>query len=282
MRAGAHKRLLRGGILTRRGRRWERPAMRAHRIVAAALAGAAASLLVPALAQGALRADHLTVANTPATVRVVVHFTGSPPLTGLARQVDAPDPHPSDGRSSVRINATGISTGAPQVTGAGVTASVTGLPGRIVVKLRSGANTLKFLQYRVSVPRNVVVIDLWKVTSAASARVLSDGCLKMTSWSAANGRAKAKGLELQSLFEHGLVLTLRGSDGKAISEKPLTATEGVFKPDFSGYASPGHWSGSMPVPAAAHGARAMLEAWSASAKDGSLECLVQTPVRVAP
>ena len=69
--------------------------------------------------------------------------------------------------------------------------------------------------------------------------MLSDGCLKMTSWSARNGRAKAKGLELQPLFEHGLVLTLRGSDGSAISEKPLTATEGVFKPDFSGYSSPG-------------------------------------------
>jgi hypothetical protein len=38
----------------------------------------------------------------------------------------------------------------------------------------------------------------------------------------------------------------------------------------------------MLVPAASQGARAMLEAWSSSAKDGSLECLVQTPVRVAP
>lgn len=256
--------------------------MRASRMLAAALAGAAASLLVPALAQGALRADHLTIASTPAKVRVVVHLSGSPPLTGLERQVDAPDPDPSDGRSSVRINATGISTGAAQVTGSGVTARVQGLPGRIVVRMRSGANTLKFLRYEVSVPRSVVVIDLWKVTSSAKARVLSDGCLKMTSWSAASARARAKGLELQPLFEHGLVLTLRGSDGSAISERPLTATEGVFKPDFSGYASPGHWSGSMPVPAASTGARAMLEAWAASAKDGSLECLVQTPVRLAP
>jgi hypothetical protein len=256
--------------------------MRASRIVAAALAGSAVSLLVPALAQGALRADRLTIANTPAKVRVVVHFTGSPPLTGLERQVDAPDPDPIDGRSSVRINATGISTSAAQVTGSGVTAQVVGRPGRIVVRMRSDANELKFLQYKVSVPRNVVVIDLWKVTSSARARVLNDGCLKMTSWSARNSRAKAKGLELQPLFEHGLVLTLRGSDGSAISERPLTATEGVFKPDFSGYSSPGRWSGSMPVPAASHGARAMLEAWSSSAKDGSLECLVQTPVRVAP
>jgi hypothetical protein len=256
--------------------------MRASRILAAALAGCAVSLLVPALAQGALRADRLTIANTPSKVRVVVHFTGSPPLTGLERQVDAPDPDPIDGASRVRINGTGITTGAAPVTGAGVTARIVGLPGRIVVRMTSDANELKFVQYKVSIPRNVVVIDLWKVTSSANARVLSDGCLKMTSWSAKGGRAKARGLELQPLFEHGLVLTLRGADGAAISEKPLTATEGVFKPDFSGYASPGRWGGSMPVPAASHGARAMLEAWSSSAKDGSLDCLVQTPVRVTP
>lgn len=256
--------------------------MRTSRLLAAVVAGVAASAVAPAVAQAALRADRVTIARTPSIVRVVVHFSGSPPLTGLERQIDAPDADPIDGRSSVRINGAGITTRAAAVTGAGVTARVTGLPGRVVVRLRSAPNTLKFLQYKVSVPRNVVVIDLWRVTSAAGARVLSDGCLKMTSWSAKGGRAKASGLELQPLFEHGLVLTLRGSDGSAISEKPLTATEGVFKPDFSGYASPGHWSGSMPVPAAAHGARAMLEAWSASAKDGSLECLVQTPVRVAP
>ncbi|HTI35845.1 MAG TPA: hypothetical protein VL422_19365 [Miltoncostaea sp.] len=256
--------------------------MRVSRLFAAVLAGVAASALVPAAAQAALRADRLTIASTPATVRVVVHFSGSPSLTGLERQIDTPDPDPLDGRSSVRINATGITTRAAPVTKAGVTARVVGLPGRVVVRLRSDANRLKFVQYKVSVPRNVVVIDLWKVTSAAAARVLSDGCLKMTSWSAKGGRVKASGLELRPLFEHGLVLTARGSDGAAISEKPLTATEGVFLPDFSGYASPGHWSGSMPVPAASHGARVMLEAWSASAKDGSLECLVQTPVRLAP
>jgi hypothetical protein len=256
--------------------------MRAHRLLLAVAACAAASALVPALAQAALRADRVTIASTPAYVRVVVHFSGSPPLTGLERQIDAPDPEPLDGHSSVRINAAGITTRAAPVTGAGVTARVVGLPGRVVVKMRSDPRKLKFVQYKVSVLRNGVVIDLWRVTSVAGARVLSDGCLKMTSWSAKGGRAKASGLELQPLFEHGLVLTLRGSDGTAISEKPVTATEGVFLPDFSGYASPGHWSGSMPVPAAAHGARAMLEAWSSSAKDGSLECLVQTPVRVAP
>jgi hypothetical protein len=256
--------------------------MRAPRILASGLVAAAVALLLPALAHGALTADRVTVANTPGKVRVVLHFTGGPPLTGLERQIDATDPEPIDGLGIVRINATGITATAAPVTRAGVTVRVLRRPGRILVRLRSDAGSLKFLQYKVSVPRNVVVIDLWKVTTVRGARVLSDGCLKMTSWSAKGGRAKAKGLELQPLFEHGLVLTLRGSDGSAIVEKPLTATEGVFRPDFSGYSSPGRWSGSMPVPPASHGARAMLEGWVASAKDGSLECLVQTPVRVKP
>jgi hypothetical protein len=256
--------------------------MRTSRLLTAVLAGAAISALAPAVAQAALRADRMTTSSTASTVRVVVHFSGSPGLTGLERQIDTPDPDPLDGRASVRINGRGITTRAAPVTEAGVTARVAGLPGRLVVRLSSGQKRLKFVQYKVSAPRNVVVIDLWRVTSAAGARVLSDGCLRMSSWSSKGGRAKASGLELRPLFEHGLVLTLRGSNGSAIAQKPLTATEGVFLPDFSGYASPGRWRGSMPVPAAAHGARAMLEAWSASAKDGSLECLVQTPVRVAP
>ena len=138
------------------------------------------------------------------------------------------------------------------------------------------------MRYSVSIPRNVLVIDLLRVTHLAPRRrKLNDGCLRMTSWSAAGGTAKAKGRELQPLFEHGLVLTLRGEDGAPIAEKPVTATEGVFLPDFSGYAVPGRWSGAMPFTVPSQ-RRAMLEAWSSSAKDGSLDCLVQTPVLLKP
>ena len=182
----------------------------------------------------------------------------------------------------MRINATGITDrGGAGHAGAGVRARVAQRPGNLLVLLDAPAGTLKFVSYNVSVPRNVLVIDLWKVTTAPGARILSDGCLRMTSWSAAGARAKAKGRELQPLFEHGLVLTLRGAGGVPVAEKPLTATEGVFRPDFSGYAVPGRWGGSMPYSVASQ-RRAMLEAWSSSAKDGSLVCLVQTPVLLRP
>jgi len=133
------------------------------------------------------------------------------------------------------------------------------------------------------VPRNVLVIDLWKATADRAATVLDDGCLRLTSWTGRDGRARARGLELEPLFEHGLVLSLRapGAGGSTLGQRPITATAGTFLPDFSGYAIPGRWrGGTPPIPGLPR--RAMLEAWSASAKDGSLECLVQLPVNVIP
>ena len=52
---------------------------------------------------------------------------------------------------------------------------------------------------------------------------------------------RSRGLELEPLFEHGLVLSLRGRTPAAttIVERPVTATAGVFLPDFSGYAIAG-------------------------------------------
>jgi hypothetical protein len=252
-----------------------------------ALAGAllAAGLLALALAPRAsaqLAATDLRVASNAKVVRVIVDFAGAR-LTGLARQVDAIDPGISDGRGVVRVNATGITSGATPASGAGVTARVVRRPGSILVRIRGAQGRFKFLQYKVSVPRNVLIVDLWKASAARGATVLDDGCLRLTRWSGTGGRGRAGGLELQPLFEHGLVLSLRAPDagGSPLAERPLTAQEGTFLPDFSGYAVPGRWSGTTPAVGGLP-RRAMLEAWAASAKDGSLECLVQVPIRVVP
>ncbi len=85
------------------------------------------------------------------------------------------------------------------------------------------------------------------------------------------------------------MLSLREADAGAttLALRPVTATGGVLRPDFSGYRSPGRWSGRLSFAIAAPtgtppALAAMLEAWSTSAKDGSLECLVQTPVVAGP
>ncbi len=253
--------------------------MTARRVLLTVSIAWAGALVLPGLAIAALQVESVRVTSAPATIRVFVQFTGDPPLTGLERQTDTLDPQPLDGRAVVRVNATGIRTGpAPTAAAAaGLQVRISQRPGNLVILLDSAANRLKFVSYRVSVPRNLLIIDLWRVTTAGAARVLDDRCLRMTRWTSLGARATARGLERVPLFEHGLVLTLRGAGGAVIAEKPLIATEGTFRPDFSGYSTPGTWRGSMPYSVGTV-RRAMLEAWSASAKDGSLDCLVQTPV----
>jgi hypothetical protein len=92
-----------------------------------------------------------------------------------------------------------------------------------------------------------------------------------------------RGLELRPLFEHTVVASLRaeGAGGSTLALNPLTASGFRFRPDFSGYLRPGRFAGPIPVTVTAP-LRVMLEAWSTSAKDGSLECLVQTPVLLRP
>jgi hypothetical protein len=254
-----------------------------------ALAGATAlaALGAPSQAAAALTATGADVAARPAYHQVVIPVSGGT-LTGLERQVDAPDPSPGDGRAVVRVNGPGITARAVTVRRGGVSVRLTRRPGSVLAILDGPPGGWKFVSYAVDGSRTRLVIRLWRTTLDARARILDDGCLRLTRWTA-RGVVRARGLELQPLFEHGLVLSLRreGAGGRTMALRPLTAIEGTFLPDFSGYARPGTWSGRLSVAVAAPigtspAMRTMLEAWSTSAKDGSLDCLVQTPVILRP
>jgi len=200
--------------------------------------------------------------------------------------VDTIDPDVTDGRAVVRVNARAIGTTAPAAGRAGVVVQIARRPGHILVLLAAApasAGRFKFVSYRASVPRNVLVIDLWKTTTRRSAAIRDDGCLRITRWGGGSGRTSARGRELQPLFEHNVVLSLRleGAGGATVALRPLTARPGRFRPDLSGYSVPGHWNGTLRH-AMSGPTRAMLEAWTTSAKDGSLECLVQVPVVLRP
>ena len=253
-----------------------------RRLTALAALAVAAGLAAPATGLGALTATGVSLAGRPAYEQVVVSFGGGT-LTGLARQVDALDPAPGDGRAVVRVNGRGITAAHVSTTRAGTRARLARRPGNILVLLDAPAGRFKFVSYAVDGSRRHLVIRLWRATLSPAARILDDGCLRLTSWSGRVG-ATVKGLEREPLFEHGLVLSLRAANagGTTLFERPVTATEGTFLPDFSGYSSPGHWSGKLTFSLAGPAVPAMLEAWSASAKDGSLECLVQTPVIARP
>ena len=187
-------------------------------LAGAVLLLALAALWAPRPAAAALTADSIRIVDRPASVRVIVHFRGGR-LTGLANQVDTTDPDITDGRAVVRVNARGIRTTAPAAGRAGVVVQIARQGGHIVVLLDeppAAAGRFKFVSYRTSVPRNVLVIDLWKATTRRAATIRDDGCLRITHWSGGSGRTSAGGRELEPLFEHGLVLSLRleGAGGR--------------------------------------------------------------------
>lgn len=245
--------------------------------IACALAGA---LAIPSTGTAALRATGLTVATRAAYDQVVVTFAGGR-LGDHERQVEATDVAPGDGRAVVRVAGRGIAARPAIATGPGVTARLAGAPGAVRVVMTTPPGRSKFVQYRVDGSRTRLVVRLWRARVTPAARVLDDGCLRLTAWSGRGG-GSARGLELQPLFEHALVLSARraGAGGAALAERPLTAREGTFLPDFSGYATPGRWGGRLRAAPGAAVVPVMLEAWSTSAKDGSLRCLVQTPVNL--
>jgi hypothetical protein len=257
-----------------------------------ALLGTASLALLASLAPTAMAADKqsasgIDIRQRPAAVRIAIVLPAGTDLDAFASDVEAVDAAPLDGRAVLRVRAAGLSVRSQDATGGGITVRLRPRPGGATILITGRRHALKFVSYGRPSGRRLV-IDMWRNTTAAGARILNDGCLKLTRWGATPGIATARGRELQPLFEHGLVLSLRreGPGRSLIAETPVTATEGVFKADFSGYRIPGRWNGSLPftlVPApGTTRTRAMLEAWASSAKDGSLECLVQTPVILRP
>lgn len=232
-------------------------------------------------------ASGLHISQRPAAVRIAIVLPRGTDLGASETDVEALDAAPLDGRAVVRVTSAGLRVRAADAEGAGVRVRLRPRRNGLVVLVTGQRHTLKFVSYGRPTGRRLV-IDVWRNTTASAARVLNDGCLRLSRWSTAPGIATARGRELTPLFEHGLVLSLRreGPGPSTVAQRPLIAAEGVFRADFSGYKIPGRWSGSLafslvPAPGTTR-TRAMLEAWSSSAKDGSLDCLVQVPVILRP
>lgn len=254
-------------------------------ILAALVVAGVAALWAPAPAGAALTATSVRIDERPAATRVVIAFRGGR-LTGLANQVDTIDPDIGNGRAVIRVNARGIRTTAPARGAGGLVVQVARRSGHIVALLDervAARGRFKFVSYRIPGGRRALVVDVWKTDVTRAAAVRDDGCLRLTRWRNGRGVLRVAGLEREPLFEHNVVLSLRiaGAGGATLALKAVTARGGVLRPDFSGYSRPGRFRGLVRYSVAGP-TRAMLEAWSASAKDGSLECLVQAPVVLRP
>lgn len=222
------------------------------------------SLLAGSAAVGlAHRAVGVRVGDHPAFVRVVVDLTDGPLRF---HEVDATDPKPFDGLARLSVSSPGIQTSAPRVTARGVRTFVRQGTNRIFVHLEAQPRRFKYVAYSVLSGPDRLVVDLWKAAPpvrAAEVRRAPDGCLTLGRFSVAGGRVVASGRE-RNLFEHSLVVRVRGADGRLIREHPATAAAGRWSVAF-GYA-------------VARAQPGTLEAVALSAKDGALDCIVQQQV----
>lgn len=227
--------------------------------VVIALAAAAPAEAAPLTAVGVRTADH------PGFVRVIVDFTG-----GTVREFDvvATDPNPfRDGVVRLPLSRAGVRTTVDEVRGNGVTVRIAQGSGRIVIRLQAADRRFKYVSYRALHSPERLAIDLWKSrppVAAAEVRRAPGRCLTLGSHRVSRTHIRASGRE-RNLFEHGLVVRLRRHDGRIHAQSPRTAVNRRWRARFR-YPRARRRTGT-------------LEAVAISAKDGTLDCLVQARVR---
>lgn len=229
----------------------------------------AAAIAASALAAAALahRAVSIRAGSHPAYVRVVVDFVDGPLRF---HEVETTDSSPADGRARLRVSSPGIQTSAGRLTALGVRTLVRQGTNDILVELETQPRRFKYVSYAVLNGPDRLAIDLWRSrppVPGARIRRAPDRCLTLGRFSVAGGRVRAAGRE-RNLFEHSLVVRVRRAGGRLIRERPTTGAGGRWQVDF-----PYTVSRAQP---------GTLEAVAGSAKDGALDCIVQTRVVLRP
>jgi len=223
---------------------------------------------LPAAASAALTATQIRIGNHPAFVRVVVDFTGG---TLHANDVESPDPMPFDGRARVRMTDPGVTTTAAPVTSEGVAARVLQRSGFIVVTLHARRHRFKYLEHGVLHSPERLVINLWKARPPRPAAEFlvapQGGCLGIDTFAASPGRVTANGTE-NDLFEHMFQANVRNRNGRVVGTRPVTATGG-------------HWHRTVQYDVSASHP-GTFEVVDLSEQDGSLSCIAQVRVSLAP
>ncbi len=213
-----------------------------------------------------LTAHRIRVGAHPALVRVVVDFTdgtfgpndvdlvqGSIDHTGAAR-IDLHRPNAQ--AQAAAVSRHGIRVSVVQIAGA----------AGLRVRLLAPPRRFKFVGYTVLHHPERLVIDVYRRSALVAAA--RGGCFDIRSTTAAPGTVSARGTVLERIFENSFRLRLRRADGQVVSARSV-----IFPP--------GPWAGTV-----RHGLaqrqRGLFEVIEFSAKDGSLECLAQTPVTLVP
>jgi hypothetical protein len=217
-------------------------------------------------ASAQLTARDIRIGDHAGFVRVVVDFTGGRVEPGEVVATD-PDPFP-DGFVRLPLTRAGVRTTAAPVRDNGVFARIAQTSNRkITIRVTGTDRRFKYAGYFAQHTPERLVIDLYKArppTDAAEITRGRGGCLTLTDHQVTRTHVDAEGRE-KNLFEHSLVVRLRRNNGRIHRQKAETAFQRRWSTSFN-YPPAGRQTGT-------------LEAVALSAKDGTLDCLVQVRVR---
>ena len=164
---------------------------------------------------------------------------------------------------SVIVPSTRISTAVAAVQGAGLRVRTTARSDRLRFALASAPRAITYVGYRRGSAGRLVLV-LWRSSpprAGTHPHFGPAGCLTLRA-RVSGSSIRASGSESR-LFEHSFVVRLRARDGTLVVQHVVTAA--------------GRWTVTLPFAARA-GRVATVEAFAASAKDGSLACLAQQRV----
>jgi hypothetical protein len=237
-----------------------------RQVAAAVVLVALAAVPVAQAGQAPLTATEIRVGTHPGFVRVVVEFTGGRVNPG---EIVATDPSPfRDGFVRLPLTRPGVKTTAEPVRDHGVFARIAQGSGRITIRLSAGDRRFKYVGYFALHSPERLVIDLYKARPPSEAAEITrgrGGCLTLSDHTVERRRVAASGRE-RDLFEHSFAVVLRRRDGRIHKLRATTAFDR-------------RWSVSFRYPRVER-QTGTLEAVSTSAKDGTLDCLVQARVRM--
>jgi hypothetical protein len=234
---------------------------RTHRLAWCLLVvGAAAAVaagLASASGSASPRLASARISGGRDSVELSARFSGANVPTGIVMTTDA---NLFDGSAAIVVPAAGISTAVAGVRGAGVRVHVAAGQGRLTFTVTAAPRAFTYVGYRTRGPGRLALV-FWRSTPppfGAHPHFGPAGCLTLRA-TVQGSSIRAAGGEAR-LFEHSFVLRLRARDGTRLAQYAITAA--------------GHWTRALDFPARA-GQAATLEAFAASAKDGSLACLAQ-------
>ena len=232
--------------------------------LAAAAALLAASALPTSAAAAPPTATAITVTERPGVARAAIAFTGERFRVG---EIVGSDPDPfDDGEVRLPLRHTGVRTTAQPVSAEGITVAIAQHANRITIRVTGAPRRFKYVHYRTASDPQRLLVDLYESAPprpAAEIRVGAGRCLTLRRGTVEGRRLRARGRE-RRLFEHSLSVAVRGADGRVKVERPVQAAAGRWRARFR----------LPPLPAQ----RGTLEAVALSAKDGTLDCLVQKRV----